>query len=547
MEAGWYARIVGRMLFTSFFALAQAAAVTIDSGAIEGLRFDGGAVFLGIPYAAAPTGVRRWKPPEPVAKWTGVRAATSFGPACPQAAADVSGFRVRFAEVAAELPYYTNFRLDEDCLYLNVWAPHGGGPEKAPVMVWIHGGSNIGGTGAYPPFGPGLARQGVVFVGINYRLGALGFLAHPALTAESHASGNYGLLDQIAALHWVRRNIAQFGGDPDNVTVFGESAGGTMICYLMASPQARGLFQRAILQSCTCRDYVSPELKRPVRYFLGRGTAEDAGLRLQRDLGIASGSKALPALRAQSAEAIVRASEKDRDVLSFLFAGGTVDGQVLVEQPAVTFGAGRQARIPVLLGSNADEGTVTLGQLGEATVANYRAWVRSQFDEYADEVLRVYPAVTDAEVRSAYLALTADYERGQAVRSLARDTVRAGQKAYLYYFSYPSKGEYAREGLGAFHGLDLSFVGGGFFRKSRWGEPDVEDWRLAKLMTAYWTRFAATGDPNGPGLPKWPSYDPAANLAMELGKVARPIPVPRAERFSVFERILKARLANSAR
>ena len=180
---------------------------------------------------------------------------------------------------------------------------------------------------------------------------------------------------------------------------------------------------------------------------------------------------------------IVRASEHDPSILAYLYAGGTVDGWVLPEQPATTFAAGRQAKVPVLLGSNADEGTVTLGALGEATLPNYRAWLKTQFDDYADEVFRSYPAAENSGVRAAYLAVTADYHRAQTVRSLAADMVAAGQRAYLYYFNYPAKGEYAREGLGTFHGMDLSFMGGGFFRKSRWGEPGDDDWNLAAIMT----------------------------------------------------------------
>lgn len=525
--------------WSALFGGRQPLRVTIDSGTIEGLDSDGTAVFLGIPFAAPPVGERRWQPTTAPAKWSGVRPATAFGAVCPQAEEDLPGLRVRFAEVARAFPYYTDIRSDEDCLSLNIWTRNVG-RTAAPVMVWIHGGSNIGGTGAYPPFGPSLAAKGIVFVSFNYRLGALGFIAHPELTDESshHSSGNYGILDQIAALGWIQRNIAGFGGDARNVTVFGESAGGTMICYLMASPLARGLFQRAILESCTCRDYLSPELRRRIHSFSGKGTAEEAGVRLEGKMRAAT----LKELRSRPAAEIVRTSQRDPTILAYLYSGGTVDGWVLPEQPAITFAAGRQANVPVLLGSNADEGTVTLSALGKATVTNYRAWLKTQFDAYADEVFRVYPAREDANVRAAYLAVTADYQRAQAVRSLARDTVRAGKRAYLYYLNYPAKGEYAREGLGAFHGIDLSFVGGGFFRKNRWGEPDADDWKLAEIMSGYWTAFAATGNPSKPGLPPWEAYDPRVDRALQLGKDVKMIAVPRAERFSVFERILKARL-----
>ncbi len=473
--------------------------VTTESGDVEGIAIGGVQAYLGIPFAAPPTGALRWKPPQTVSRWSGIRKTGSFGAACPQSGAGF--FDSVFAEIAPGQPYYRGFRMSEDCLYLNVFTA---GSPKSPVMVWLHGGSNIGGAGFYPPYGEALARRGFVYVSVNYRLGALGFITR----------GNLGLLDQIAALRWVKRNIERFGGDAGNVTLMGESAGAVMACYLMASPLARGLFHKAILQSCSCHAYVSPRL-----------------------------DPNTPLPRAQAAEAIVRETEADPARMAQIYLGGTIDGHVLREQPAVTFEKGGQAKIPVLLGSNADEGTVTLGALGQPTVANYRAWLRRTFEEFAEEVFAAYPARDDGAARAAYLEVTADYLRSHAVRSLARLTVRAGEKAYLYRFTYPAKGAYAREGLGSFHALELSFMAGGFFRKHRWGEPDESDRRMVERMTGYWTRFAATGNPNAPGLPEWPPYSLETDRGLELGleiRLARP---PRVDRFAVFDRILAARLA----
>lgn len=532
------------LIWLASFCFAAAPRVMLDSGLVEGVRpanAPNDAMFLGIPFAAPPTGDRRWKPPQPATKWSGVRKAAAFRAGCPQSAEDVRYFTNLASETARVDPSYT-FRADEDCLYLNVWVANFGVARKLPVMVWIHAGGNIAGTGEFPPFGFTLARKGVVLVSINYRLGALGFLAHPALTAESphRASGNYGILDQIAALQWVQGNIARFGGDPGNVTIFGESAGGVMACYLMASPLARGLFHRAILQSCTCRDYISPELKRSTTYEGGVGSAEDLGKRVAQDLGVAGGPGALTQLRRKSADEIVSVLDRDKSVN--FYAGGTIDGWVLTEQPALTFSQGRQARIPVIAGSNADEGSILDGLLGEPTLANYRAWLQSHFQGHAGEVFSVYPAAADRDVRAAFLALTGDYLRGQTVHALAADMARAGQRAYLYYFTYTGRGKYAARG--SFHGLDLAFSGGGYFPRDRWGEPTVEDRKLADAMSGYWTRFAATGDPNRPGLPPWPVFNPPAGLCLELGREIRTRPTPHADRFAVFDRILKARLSD---
>lgn len=503
--------------------------VAVDGGMIEGARFGSPhqVMFLGIPYAAAPVGELRWKPPMPVPRWSGVRKAVAFGPACPQSKDDIAFFESYARELRETDPYYA-FATAEDCLSLNVWTANFGESKKLPVMVWIHFGGNIAGSGAFPAFGPSLARKGVVYVSLNYRLGALGFMAHPELTAESprRSSGNYGILDQIAALQWVRRNIAKFGGDPDNVTVFGESAGGVMVCYLMASPLARGLFHRAILQSCTCHGYVSPELGNPRRYFMGSGAAEETGLRVGR----AAGAATLAELRRKSPEELTGVLARDRE-LNF-HAGGTVDGWVLLEQPSATFAAGRQAKVPVIVGSTADEGSQAA--LNPASVENYKRWLARMFPDSADRVFAAYPAATDDGVRAAFVSLHNDYQRGHTAYSMARETARAGQPAYLYYFSYPGKGATAR--LGAFHTIELAFVGGGHFRRGRWGEPDEQDWRLAGVMSGYWTQFAAAGDPTRSGLPSWPPFDAAKNQLLDIGRRIEVRPVPHLDRFRVFER-----------
>lgn len=521
------------VLFTqSIFAQPR---VRIDTGVLEGISFGASneAAFLGIPFAAPPVGPRRWKPPEPVAAWPGVRKAKELGPACPQSKGDIAYFESVTKEVKETEPYYS-FRTDEDCLSLNVYTNNAGGKKLLPVMVWLHFGGNTAGWGAYPAYGPSLSRKGVVYVGLNYRLGALGFMAHPALTRESphHASGNYALLDQIAALQWIQRNIRKFGGDPANVTIFGESAGGVMACYLMASPLARGLFHRAIMQSCTCQGYVSPELKRPTAYFGGKGTSEEIGSRHARVLGIPPGSDELARLRAMTATEIIGALDKDKTL--YFFAGGTVDGWVLKEQPAVTFSAGRQSRVPVIVGSTADEGA--RATLDPSTVENYRTWLREWFGEFADEVFAIYPARTDRDVRGAFIALSNDFQRGQTARALARNVTASGQRAYFYYFSYTGPLEHA------VHTIDTAFVGGGHFPKSRWGEPSEEDWNLARVMSGYWTQFAATGDPNRAGLPKWPAYDLLSDRCLDIGRNILIRPTPNVERFGVFERWLQSRL-----
>jgi para-nitrobenzyl esterase len=521
--------------------------VRIDSGTLEGAHFGPARdemMFLGIPYAAAPIGDLRWRPPHPPVNWRGTRNAGSFGSSCPQA--DDPDMEALKQELQTVEPYFST-RTDEDCLYLNVWTTNvpdnHAGAKKLPVMFWIHGSSDSG-SGQLPPLlGPALARKGVVLVSVNYRFGALGFMAHPALTAESphHASGNYGILDLIAALQWVHRNIAKFGGDPANVTIFGFSSGGGLVCYLMTSPLAHDLFQRGIIESSGCADIISPELKTRASYWGGVGTAEEIGLQLMQDLGIQDDPDALAKLRSKSPKEIMNVTARDSAVTFEIES--VIDGWVLPEQPAKAFAQGRQLRVPVLIGSNADEATTMIEETlnGPPTLANYKAFLRTQFFGYTDDVLKAYPATTDEEARAAFLTFGTDYEFGNSAHMIARDVVRGGQKAWFYQFTYTAAAQPFYAGLGAFHGIELKFLTG-WFRPRRWGNPNAEDRKMMNLVTGYWTQFAKTGDPNGPGLPTWPVYDPNTDLVLEIGHNVKLRPTPHADRFPLFERSLKARL-----
>lgn len=418
-------------------------------------------------------------------------------------------------------------QTDEGCLYLNVWTTQRSAKSKAPVMVWIHGGGNVEGSQEWPPLGPTLAKRGVVVVSINYRLGVFGFLAHPALTAESaqHVSGNYGLLDQIAALRWVQRNIDKFGGNPANVTVFGASSGSLDICDLMASPLAGGLFQKAILQSGVSVDSRASTLTK----------AEASGKQLAQFLGIAEGAQSLDKLRAVPAEELLQRAAADKEI-GF---DPVVDGWVLPDQPSRIFSQGKQAQIPVIVGSNSDEVSIFASPIvgGRSfrpkSVAEYQHWLQDAFHDLAAEMLAAYPANSDSEVPKAFLNLDSDYEFGFGAWLLAREMEDVGQPAYLYRFTYVGSGKFAA--LGAFHSEESMFLSKRYW--TSWVS-SPEDQNLSEVLIAYWTDFAKSSKPGSPGIAPWPPYDPATDQCQELGMRVGQIPTPRSVRFNVFLKLL---------
>lgn len=505
-------------------AAQQHPRVVLRDGTLEGVSFGSSASnasFLGIQYAAPPVGNLRWQPPQPPASWKGVRVADKYGPACPQLPSSW------LPEMLGRKQMETN----EACLYLNVFTPNLGGSAKAPVMVWIHGGGNVEGSQEWPPLGPPLASHGVVVVTINYRLGVLGYLSHPALTAESpnHASGNYGLLDQMAALKWVHQNIDRFGGDPERVTVFGASSGSLDVCDMMASPLAAGLFQRAIMQSGVCVDSLVPRL----------AATEPSGVHLAADLGLGNGADILEKLRAVPANELVRkgAAESDLDL------NPVIDGWVLKEQPATIFAEGRQVNVPVIVGSNADEVSIFASPLvgGRSnrpkTVAEYRKWLSNEFHDFADRVFAAYPAKDDAAVPAAFLAVDTDNNFGFGSNLLAREVASHGQRAYLYMFTNVGAGEFAQ--LGAFHSEESMFLSGHYW--TSWVK-SPGDAQLSDAIIGYWVQFAKAGDPSVPGLPEWPAYKPATPMAQELGPKIGQIPISHAAGKAIFEEMLKAQL-----
>jgi para-nitrobenzyl esterase len=483
-------------LVAALRCLALDSTVSVDSGRILGVTATGVTAFKGIPYAAPPVGALRWKPPQPVARWDAVRSAAAYGSPCPQPPILERMWGIRYE------------KQSEDCLTLNVWSAARVAQERRPVMVWLHGGDFIAGSSGGPAAtaastdGSALAQQGVVVVSLNYRLGPFGFLALPALSRESpqHASGNYGMLDQVAALQWVKRNIGAFGGDSGNVTIVGESAGAGSVCWLMASPLARGLFQRAVAQS-------------PV-VFIGAVAltgAEQSGTKLF--------GENLAALRARSTADIMSGARFQDDVFfgSGAYWGPIIDGWMIPEDPAAVFRAGRQAPVALIAGTNADEGSVFTTAYVYSSVLAYRALLSQRYSSLSSTVFALYPAYLNPQVRPAMTHLLTDAMFLTSARRMVRAEAPLNPATYLYDFTRVSP--YARlYALGSYHGAEIPYVFGTVEMVNSLipGAYDNQDDKLARSMSAAWVRFASTGNPNGAGLPNWPAYT-AADAYLEFG------------------------------
>lgn len=493
-----FSAALAAFLFAAGPAFAQAPTVNAPAGAVQGIAQGDVRVFRSIPYAAPPVGPMRWKAPAALPAWEGVRKATAFGPACVQP-------HSRGPSIYTNPPE----KMSEDCLTLNVWAPKDA--RNLPVFFWIHGGALVGGYSHEPTYdGARMAAKGVIVVSINYRLGVLGYLAHPGLSAESPEgiSGNYGLLDQIAALNWVKRNIGAFGGDADNVTVAGESAGALSVMYLMASPPARGLFHKAIAESAYMIS--TPMLKQAAH---GTPSAEAAGTQIMTALGAAD----LAALRAMDPEKLT-----DGAAAKGYGPWAAIDGKTLTRQLVDTWDRGEQAAVPVLAGFNSGEirSLRILLPPAPANAAAYEEAIRSRYGDLAEHFLALYPS---GSIGESMLANTRDALYGWTSTRLAIGQTAIGQRGYLYLFDhgYPAADE---NGLHAFHAAELPYVFGTAARTPPYW-PKVPDTlaerRMSDAMMDYWTTFAKTGNPVAKGQADWQPYGKDAHY-MAFAQAPKP-------------------------
>lgn len=476
--------MIAGMLWILVMMLAAVEAQTVRTthGDIEGATLASGVrAYKGIPYAAPPVGVLRWRGPQPAQPWKGVRKATEFGATCMQ---------TPYPEGS---PYRTELgTLSEDCLYLNVWTA-AKAAERRPVMVWIHGGALTRGSSAVPTYdGERLAQKGVVLVSFNYRLGGFGFMAHSELTEESdaHTSGNQGLLDQLAALRWVQRNIAAFGGDPSNVTIFGESAGAWSVNALVASPLSKGLIHRAI----------------------GESGAEMGSMPTRTRLEAAAGKRGtLAELRAKEASVILNGSPAISRI--------SVDGYALPQSIREIYLDGKHNDVPILIGYNADEATAFHPMLTpQRAASDYQGDWERRYGKLFEEYQKTYPASTPIEKRRAILDSWRDSTFGWHMRAWAQLHTKNGKSpAFLYYFSRVPPGPGSIR-LGSYHAAEIPYVFGNLSNPRPWEETDRQ---LSETMMTYWVNFATRGNPNGRGVPMWPKYDAAREVSLELGDAIR--------------------------
>jgi para-nitrobenzyl esterase len=502
--------VVSAMLLSGSALHGQLTTVNVEGGPVEGTTEDGLAIYKGIPFAAPPVGELRWKPPMPVIPWEGVWQADEFAPQCPQA---------QFMP-GAPLP-----ASSEDCLYLNIWTPAKSGNDQLPVMVWIHGGGfALGSTNTPIWYGDQLARQGVVVVSIAYRLGPLGFMCHPELSAESESgiSGNYGLLDQIEGLKWIQKNIGEFGGDSQNVTIFGESAGGISVSMLCASPLAKGLFRRAISQSGGNFGPVEAGERRDGIQHMK--AAEKTGLEFAERMG----TQSLVALRNLDPSAW-----KDDPLAQMGGFWPVADGYVLIGDQYELYDEGKFNDVDVIIGTNSDEGGMFVQP---SSPEIYQENIRKRFGLFADRVLDFYPGNTEEETYTSSADIFRETVFAWPSWSWARLQSRTGgSNVFVYYFD-----QQQQSGLfspvkprGAGHGAEIAYV----FRKLNPAQAGTEDLKLSETMATYWTNFARTGDPNGDGLPQWPSFkenqDPQV---LYLNSHPSPGPVPNLEKLELMDK-----------
>jgi len=486
------------LLLVSGIIMGAAKPVRVSGGLLSGTTDQNGiTAYLGIPFAAPPVGELRWRPPQPAAPWQGVREASHFGASCMQSQ---PGSRLPWTE-----EFMTQGPVSEDCLFLNVWTPAKSASEKRAVMVYFYGGGfNEGSSSVAVYNGATLARQGVVVVTPNYRVGPLGFLVHPELTKESphRSSGNYGLLDQIAAVEWVQKNIAAFGGDPAQVTIFGQSAGAISVADLMRSPLAQGLFARAIAES-------GPGLF-PENLHGGGATLEQ---REQQGLKYAEakGAHSLAELRALPAAEF------------FKSASGLPGGNFPVTDGWVLTAKHPAHEVPLIAGMVAGDAAFAsgFGPPQPPTVAAYTSNAQKTYGDKAQDFLKLYPADQDADVPAARSASQADRAR-VSIDVWCETQIKRSGRVYTYFFDRPIPWP-AHPEFGAFHTSEVPYIFETLKLLDRPWEP--VDFKVSEMMASYWSNFAKTGDPNAPGLPQWPSYDPASHLTMELGERAGVMPV----------------------